>query len=123
MVIVGSACAESQQPNPSREMPTELYTDDDINLYIQTEVKRLSVGYPDIEVSDIKLSKDRTIACGWLHSENQPEMLFMSADDDTRDIERPIGMPNLVSPGDWSNPINVRGQIMIREICSKNGLV
>ncbi|MBU1324753.1 MAG: hypothetical protein KJ676_05885 [Alphaproteobacteria bacterium] len=108
---------------PSVREPAQAIVAQDIPSYLQAKAEWLFRDVPGVTVVDLRVSRDRTIACGLLLAPGQEPALFVSADTTPETLERSFGPPFLGADTPREHELEARRSAQVAEICRRNGLM
>jgi len=113
-----AAC--SRTPNAEPAAPINA---GDINAYLQAKAERLFPDQPGITVADVRLSEDRTVACGLLEVPGRAPVLFTSYDTTPATLERSMAAPYLSADTPRQHEIEANRLALDLKVCRRNGLM
>jgi hypothetical protein len=108
---------------PAEREPAEAIVADDIPSYLQAKAEWLFRNVPGVTVVEVRVSPDRTIACGLLLAPGHKPALFYSPDTTPETLERSFGPPYLGADTPREHELEARRSAQVAEICRRNGLM
>lgn len=119
-----AACSAPSEPRADRPTGPAAASSADFaraEAELVAQIRRLSIPYPNLTVTDVRFARGVTVACAVLRDGDKPPHAVLSLDDDPTDGRRTVLMPMLFAPGGWELPSNAELSDHARRQCREWG--